>query len=324
MQEIIRWLLEAEPYVQYRTRIDLLGEPENSPEVLKARQQMVNQPQIQALLKELLDWPGTVLKSHKSASQSFHKLAFIADLGLTRQDSQIPEIAKKVMEYQSVEGPFTLPTNVPQHFGGTGQTQHAWALCDAPTTTYAMIKFGYGRQENVQRAIKYLAGLVRENGWPCAVSKELGKFRGPGKKDDPCPYPNLIMLKMLAQLPEYKDSKGSRIGADCLLNLWCNSRQLHPYMFFMGTDFRKLKVPFIWYDLMHSLEVLSQFDWLKTDARLQDMFNVLKSKAGADGKYKPESEWTAWKGWDFAQKKQPSPWLTLQALKIQKRLETPR
>jgi hypothetical protein len=320
MQEIICWLLEAEPYVQYRTRIDLLGEPENSPEVLKARQQMINQPQIQVLLKELLDWPGTVLNSHKSASQSFHRLAFIADLGLTRQDPIIPEIAKKVMEHQSEEGPFTLPTNVPQHFGGTGQTQHAWALCDAPTTAYALIKFGYGGQENVQRAVKYLVGLVRENGWPCAVSKELGKFRGPGKKDDPCPYPNLIMLKMLAQLPDYKDGKETHIGAECLLNLWSNSLQRHPYMFFMGTDFRKLKVPFIWYDLMHALEVLSQFEWLKTDARLQDMLNVLKSKAGADLKYTPESEWTAWKGWDFAQKKQPSPWLTLQALKIQKRI----
>jgi hypothetical protein len=320
MQENIKWLLEAEPYVQYRTRLDLLGEAENAPEVLKARQNMLNQPQIQALLKELLDWPGNVLNSHKSASQSFHKLAFIADLGLTKQDPIIPEIARKVMEHQSEEGPFTMPTNVPKHFGGSGETQYAWALCDAPTTVYALIKFGYGGEENVQRAVKYLAGLVRENGWPCAVSKELGKFRGPGKKGDPCPYPNLIMLKMLAQMPNYKDSRETRIGAECLLNLWSNSRQLHPYMFFMGTDFRKIKAPFVWYDLLHVLDVLSQFDWLKTDDRLKEMVSVLKSKVGADGKYTPESEWTAWKGWDFAQKKQPSQWLTFLTLRVLKKL----
>ncbi|MGD6932671.1 MAG: hypothetical protein ACQCN5_00505 [Candidatus Bathyarchaeia archaeon] len=321
MQEIIVWLLEADPWVQYRTRLDLLGEPENSPEVLEARQKMFTHPQVQALLKELTNWPGTVLNSHKSASQSFHKLAFIADLGLTRQDPLIPEIAKKVMEHQSEEGPFQLPMNIPKHFGGSGETQYAWALCDAPTSVYALIKFGYGEDETVQKAIKHLTGLVRENGWPCAVSKELGKFRGPGRKDDPCPYPNLIMLKMLAQLPNYKDSRETRTGAECLLSLWSNSRQLHPYMFFMGTDFRKIKAPFIWYDLMHVLDVLSQFGWLKNDERLKDMGMVLKSKAGPDGKYTPESEWTAWKGWDFAQKKQPSPWLTLQALKILKRLE---
>ncbi len=324
MQEIIRWLLEAEPYVQYRTRIDLLEEAENAPDVLDARQKMLNHPQVQALLKDLMDWPGIVLNSHKSASQSFHKLAFIADLGLTRQDPLVPEIAHKVMEQQSEEGPFTLPTNVPKHFGGTGETQGAWALCDAPTTTYALIKFGYGGEENVQKAVKSLTGLVRENGWPCAVSKELGKFRGPGKKDDPCPYQNLIMLKMLAQLPNYKNGRETHIGTECLLNLWSNSRQLHPYMFFMGTDFRKIKAPFIWYDILHVLDVLSQFDWLKTDARLKEMVDVLKSKPASDGRYTPESEWTAWKGWDFAQKKQPSPWLTLQALKILKRLEKPQ
>jgi hypothetical protein len=321
MQENIKWLLEKEPYVQYRTRIDLLDQTEDAPEVQAARQKMLNQPQIQALLKELTNWPGVVLNSHKSASQSFHKLAFIADLGLTKQDPSIPEIVQKVVDHQSEEGPFTLPTNVPTHFGGSGETQYAWALCDAPTTVYALIKFGYGKEENVRRAVSYLAGLVRTNGWPCAVSKELGKFRGPGKKDDPCPYPNLIMLKMLIQLQNYKDSKETRVGAECLLNLWNNSLQLHPYMFFMGTDFRKIKAPFIWYDLLHVLDVLSQCSWLKNDPRLKDMVNVLISKADANGRFTPESEWTAWKGWDFAQKKQPSPWLTLQALKILKRLE---
>jgi hypothetical protein len=30
-----------------------------------------------------------------------------------------------------------------------------------------------------------------------------------------------------------------------------------------------------------------------------------------DGKFTSESIWTAWKGWEFAQKKQPSRWLTL-------------
>jgi hypothetical protein len=321
MQESIRWLLEADPYVQYRTRIDLLDQPEDAPEVQDARQKMLNQPQIQRLLKELTNWPGVVLNSHKSASQSFHKLAFMADLGLTKQDPFIPEIVQKVVDHQSEEGPFTLPTSIPKHFGGSGETQYAWALCDAPTTVYALIKFGYGEQENVQKAVKNLARLVRTNGWPCAVSKELGKFRGPGKKDDPCPYPNLIMLKMLMQLQNYKDSKETRVGAECLLNLWSSSLQLHPYMFYMGTDFRKIKAPFIWYDLLHVLDVLSQCSWLKNDARLKDMSNVLKTKADSNGRFTPESEWTAWKGWDFAQKKQPSPWLTLQALKILKRLE---
>jgi hypothetical protein len=91
-------------------------------------------------------------------------------------------------------------------------------------------------------------------------------------------------------------------------------------MFYMGTDFRKAKAPLIWYDIVHVLDVLSQFDWLREDGRLNEMVGVLKSKADANGKYTPESEWTAWRGWDFAQKKQPSAWLTFLALRILKRV----
>ncbi|MGV8026718.1 MAG: hypothetical protein AB2L18_09195 [Anaerolineaceae bacterium] len=61
----------------------------------------------------------------------------------------------------------------------------------------------------------------------------------------------------------------------------------------MGTDFCKLKAPFVWYDLLHVLDVLSQFPWLKDDPRLREMLDVLQSKENAEGQYTPESIWTA-------------------------------
>jgi len=128
------------------------------------------------------------------------------------------------------------------------------------------------------------------------------------------------MLKMLAQLDEWKNSREAHVGAECLLTLWEKSRELHPYLFYMGTDFRKTKAPFIWYDILHVLDVLSQCGWLKKDRRLQEMAEIVRSKADREGKYTPESEWTAWKGWDFGQKKQPSRWLTFLALRTLKRV----
>ena len=282
---------------------------------------MIVQPKLQLILRELKDWPGIVLSSHKSASQPFHKLSFIADVGLTKQDLEMREIVEKVMEHKSGEGPFQLPTNIPKHFGGSGSNEWAWALCDAPVIVYALAKFGLTEDEQVQKAAKYLAGLVSENGWPCAVSKELGKFRGPGRKDDPCPYATLAMLKMLSQFDEWKNREEVHVGAECLLGLWEKSLELHPYMFYMGTDFRKIKAPFVWYDILHVLDVLSQFSWLKKDLRLREMSEILKSKADNEGKYTPESEWKAWQGWDFGQKKQPSRWLTFLVLRILRRIE---
>jgi len=88
----------------------------------------------------------------------------------------------------------------------------------------------------------------------------------------------------------------------------------------MGTDFRKIKAPFIWYDILHVLDVLSQFEWTRNDSRLIDMAEIMKSKANGEGKYTPESVWRAWKDWDFGQKKLPSRWLTFLVLNIFKRL----
>ncbi len=119
----------------------------------------------------------------------------------------------------------------------------------------------------MQAAVRHLVALMRANGWPCAVSKELGRFRGPGRKEDPCPFANLAMLKMLSEIEDLRDSPACRFGVETLLGLWSESASQHPYMFYMGTDFRKLKVPFVWYDLMHVLDVLSRFPWVRGDAR---------------------------------------------------------
>jgi hypothetical protein len=322
MNAPIDWLLEGEPWIEYRTRLDLLGQSKQDPQVMSARKSMLAYPQVQTLITELTGWPGIVISSHKSASQPFHKLTFIADLGLKADDPMMGKIVARILEHQSAEGPFQLSMNIPTHFGGTGQDQWAWALCDAPLVVYSLLKFGLKDDPKVKAAIGYLAGLLKDNGWPCAVSKELGKFRGPGRKDDPCPFANLAMLKALSEVDELRDSPACHIGADTLLTLWSESTAQHPYMFFMGSDFRKLKVPFVWYDLMHVLDVLTRFSWLANDARLLDMMATLKSKADQQGRFTPESVWTAWKDWEFGQKKEPSRWLTLSAWRIIERMET--
>lgn len=321
MKAPIEWLLEGEPWIQYRTRLDLLGQSEQDSQVLSAREAMSANAQVRKLLAELSDWPGTVISSHKSAGQPFHKLTFIADLGLRAGDPGIDIIIEQILAHQSNEGPFRLPTNVPEHFGGSGEDQWAWALCDAPLIVYALAKFGLQDEPVVKPAVAYLTGLVRDNGWPCAVSKELGNFRGPGRKQDPCPFANLAMLKALSEIEAWRESPACHIGAETLLTLWNDSLTQHPYIFYMGTDFRKLKVPFVWYDLMHVLDVLSRFPWLNRDARLLDMLGILMSKADQQGHFTLESVWMAWKDWEFGQKKTPSRWLTLAAWRIIARLE---
>ncbi len=322
--ETTAWLLQGPPWVQYRTRVDLLGESESAQEVQAARAEMLAHAQVQALLTELADWPGPPLKRHNDASHPLHKLTFVADLGLRAGDPGVDAILARVLERQAPEGPFQVLVNIDPRYGGAGVDQAAWSLCDAPSVLYSLARTGLGQDPRVQAAAAHLASLLRENGWPCAASPALGKFRGPGRKSDPCPYATLIALKALAQMPEWRDSAACRTGAEALLGLWQQRKERKPYLFGMGTDFARLKAPLIWYDVLHVLEVLTRFPWLRQDPRLQELAGLVRGKADTQGRYTPESVWKAWSEWDFGQKKVPSPWLTLLVLRALGREEEQR
>ncbi len=318
---VSEWLIAGGGWVEYRTRLDLLKEPTGNPAVLAAKKILLADPLVQGLVSELADWPGNIIASHKSAGQLFHKLTFLADIGLEQTDPGMAEIITRILAHQSQEGPFQLSMNIGTAYGGTGQETRGWALCDAPLLLYALVKFGMGNDARIQKGIRYLIALARDNGWPCAVSKELGNWRGPGRKEDPCPFATLAMLKLLSTTDELIVSQASHNGVEALLTLWQRSQTWHPYIFYMGDDFRKLKVPFIWYDLVHVLEVLSHFSWAMDDPRYQEMLAILRQKIDSNGTFTLESTWNAWKTWEFGQKKVPSRWLTLACWRILERAD---
>jgi hypothetical protein len=169
-------------------------------------------------------------------------------------------------------------------------------------------------------AAQQIASLVQEGGWPCAASPDLGKFRGPGRKDDPCPYANLIAVKALAAISPKEYAQAILTGVKMLLEHWENQKERKIYMFGIGTTYKRLKYPLIWYDLLHVLDVLSQLPYTHSDARFKEMLDVLINAQDEEGKFKAGSIWTTWKEWDYGQKREPSPWITFLALRILKRV----
>ncbi len=318
---VIQWLLAGEPWVVWRTKRMLLGEDTLSPQVNAAHQAIIGHPKFKTVMAELAYWPLPLLNSHKSAKHPLHLLSFLVDIGLQAEDAGVPDIIEKILSHQSQQGPFQVLMNISPHFGGSGEDTYAWALCDAPLLLYSLVKLGMGDDERVQAALSHLLGLLRDNGWPCAVSPELGRWHGPGRKDDPCPYATLLMLKLLAELPQTQAIEAAQIGAESLLTLWTQSRDRHPYLFYMGDDFRKLKAPLVWYDILHVTDVLSRFAWLRSDPRLVEMVQIMSAKCNELGFFVPESVYQVWKDWDFGQKKLPSQYLTLRVLEITARMQ---
>ncbi|TFG10025.1 hypothetical protein EU534_01515 [Candidatus Heimdallarchaeota archaeon] len=321
MGETIQWLLESQPWVVYNTKISLLNQKKDSQETLLLKKEIIKDAKIHSILSQVSQWPGLPLKKHNDASHLLHKLVFLADIGLDSKEIVIQSIIQKIFDQQAKDGCFQILANIHPRFGGKGVDELGWMLCDSPLILYSLSKFGCGEDLRVTQAARYLSELIRENGWPCKVSENFGKFRGPGRKEDPCPYATLVSLKALSQIPSMRDSEACHIGAETILDLWGQRRERRPYLFAMGSSFKKLKAPLIWYDILHVEDTLTNFTWLGNDKRLHEIINEIKRKTNEDGTYQPESIWTAWREWDFGQKKTPSPWMTFLVLNVLRKFE---
>jgi len=315
-----RWLLAApEPWTRYRTLVDLLGRSESDPEAAAARSEMLAHPQVKALIAAASTWGEAPFRRHNDASHPIYSLSTLVDFGLRANDPGMPEVIAKVMAHQSPQGAFESLVNIATAFGGTGEDQWTWMACDAPTLLYALLALGQGADAHVRLAADHLLWLATVDGWKCAASPEVGRFRGPGRKSDPCPIATVYALKAIAMIPELRAGPAAHAGAEMLLGHWAAPRGQKYYLFGVGSHFRKLKYPYVWYDLLHVADVLSRFPFVHADPRFHQMVAAIAAQADAEGRYTAGSMYQSWKGWSFADKKNPSPWLTFLAWRIQKR-----
>jgi hypothetical protein len=330
--QVLEWLLaSAEPWTRYRTRVELLDLPENDPQVQSARAEMLVHPQVQSLVGAVAGWPGYPLQRHNDTRHPIHALGVLADLGVRASDAGLAVGIHAVMAHQSTQGAFQTQMKIATAFGGTGEEQWAWINCDAPVLLHSLLALGTPPNARLQTAADHLVRLVKENGWRCSSAPELGRFKGPGRASDPCPIANVYALKALAGLASASEDNGpldqSMLkaiynGVEMLLQHWENRLEKKYYLFGVGSSFQKLKYPFIWYDILHVVDVLSRFPIARQDERFVEMWETILVQVGEAGRFTPGSAYLAWKDWSFADKKNPSPWLTFLILRIEKRIGT--
>jgi hypothetical protein len=324
----IPWLLASnEPWTRYRMLRDLLDRGEDDPDVQTARHEMLTHPQVADLMRKAAAWGDRPLKRHNDASHPIYALSTLADFGFRVGDSDsvtgesILQAVESVLSHQAPSGAFQTLLQIPVRFGGSGEDTWSWMACDAPTLLYALLAFGLGGDPRVRSGVGHLVELVHDNGWRCAGGTELGhRFRGPGRKGDPCPIANVYALKALSLVPQLVDSPATRFGVEMLLGHWERQAERKLYLFGIGTDFRKPKYPFVWYDILHVVDILSRFPFARSDARLQQMVGTITAQADSGGRFTARSMYRAWRGWSFADKKTPSPWLTFVVLRALKRV----
>jgi len=90
-----------------------------------------------------------------------------------------------------------------------------------------------------------------------------------------------------------------------LLGQWERRGEVKFFLFGSGSDFRKLKYPFVWYNILHVTDVLSSLPFVHADPRFQEMVEAIITQADEQGRYRAGSMYRAWKGRSFADKKTP-------------------
>jgi hypothetical protein len=212
---------------------------------------------------------------------------------------------------------------IPKAFGGDGVAKWDWVATDAPLVLFALLRLGVCNK-NVMRGVDHIRERIAEPGFPCFASTAMGKFKGPGRKTDPCPYANLIILRMLAEVPAIIDSPEAARATQMLLHHWQVRGKQKYFLFGIGTEFAKPKAPLIWYDIMHYFDTLTRFPAARADKRLHQVIELLTQIADNSERITARSVWAKWKGWEFCQKKEPSYWLTILYHRALKRMKEPK
>jgi hypothetical protein len=316
----IEWMMtSAEPWTRLQALMTFGGLSPDAGKVQDAKVALLIEPRVQELIGVARGWPTSVMKRHNDAGHPLYALLALTDFGLNGSDPGMYGLAEMLLEKQSQAGPFQSRLQIGRAYGGTDDASWGWMACDAPLLLYLVGKLGMPENDApCERARMHLLSQADEYGWPCSCSPELGSFRGPGRKGDHCPLATLLALKALSASSHEEDEAVCQRGAEVLLRQWSDRTTRH-YLFGMGTTFRRLKYPLIWYDLLHVTDVLSHFPFVRRDDRFQEMVRVVAAQADDHGRFTAGSMYQSWKGWSFGDKRIPSPWLTFVTLRMLQR-----
>ena len=115
---------------------------------------------------------------------------FLSELGFNATDAQLSSAVEKILTLTDDDGIPLNVFNISPGYGGTGQNQSAWMLCDAPLMVYALTLLGLGDDDRVRSARKKLTGLCQ---WKRLALQRITGFRkisaDPAERATPAPLP---------------------------------------------------------------------------------------------------------------------------------------
>jgi hypothetical protein len=316
------WLLEENnPSVRHFTLKNILDKTEDDLEVEESRKNIMKigvVPKILAKQESGGYWgiPENFYLRGKYKGTSW-QLIILAELGTDGNDERIKKTCEFMLKNSQdpVSGAFSYIS------GKDGLGNHERVLpCLTANMAWSLIRFGYLKDQRVQKAIEWLIKYQRfddEPGKPPNEWPYKGWKRCWGERT--CHAIIVKSLKAFAEMP--KNRRTPEIedyitkGAEHMLNHRIHKRSQPP----ITGRFKWLEFgfPLLWsIDVLEVLGLLTKLGY--KDKRMQEAMDIMVSKQNSEGKWILENTFNGRFQTSIERKGKQSKWITLNALRVLK------
>jgi hypothetical protein len=312
------WLLEEEnPSVRYWTLKDIIGKSESSPEVMEAKNQIMNSAPVSAILKAQDPagfWVSVENPYLPKYRATYHQLLILSELGASRTETLEKAVEVLFSNYQYDSGHFSFRIIKTERGRKSSLTNGA---CLTGNIVRALIHFGYLHDERTQKAIEFLV-KIHDNGWPCKAYP-IHKDRVFPRN---CYMGGVKSLIAFSMIPEEERKTDIQEIIDQEIQIYLENEI---FMYLKDKNGRR-KAKFGWkrfrFPLFYQSDTLEVLDVLTKlgvrDDRMHKALDLVLSKQD-NGRWYMENTFNGKMWADIEEKGKPSKWITLKAIRVLKR-----
>ncbi len=270
----VTWLLHSQdPSIRYFTLTNLLGEPEESQEVKKARTRIIKGPRLQALLAGQQPGGGFGVHPYRKWTGAHWRLVSAVELGVPRDNKTAAKAAEHVLEWILRQRPPRVAGLWRAHASMQGNVlgvSSRLGLADDP------------RVRGIAQSL--IEWQWPDGGWNCDNSKDARHSSF---------YESIATLWGLTEYwreTHDRDSlkaveKASEFFLKHRLFRSCSNEEI------INPKWLKLHYPLYWhYDILQALRVL-QIAGKLGDTRTAEALDIVESKHSKDGRWRPEGHY---------------------------------